>query len=139
MLERLHALLRRARRRPAAAVGPPRLDPAASRPLLGDDPVPLTPTEFRLLAALAAARARPRDAATRSSRRWPHGAVVHENTLDVYVARLRRKLRDLPGAPRDHDGPRVGYRSVRRRRAPLGLRTRLVPRRGRVVAARSGR
>src|SRR5438445_364997 len=23
---------------------------------------------------------------------WPHGAIVHDNTLDVYVARLRRKL-----------------------------------------------
>jgi DNA-binding response OmpR family regulator len=23
---------------------------------------------------------------------WPHGAIVAENTLDQYVARLRRKL-----------------------------------------------
>ena len=26
---------------------------------------------------------------------WPHGAMVRENTLDAYVARLRRKLRQL--------------------------------------------
>jgi len=25
---------------------------------------------------------------------WPHGAIVRENTLDAYVARLRRKLRE---------------------------------------------
>ena len=30
---------------------------------------------------------------------WPHGAIVHENTLDAYVARLRRKLRGSAGAP----------------------------------------
>ena len=26
---------------------------------------------------------------------WPDGAIVHDNTLDAYVARLRRKLREL--------------------------------------------
>ena len=31
---------------------------------------------------------------------WPHGAIVHENTLDTYIARLRRKLSGLPGARR---------------------------------------
>ena len=30
---------------------------------------------------------------------WPDGAIVHDNTLDAYVARIRRKLRDV-GAPR---------------------------------------
>jgi two-component system, OmpR family, response regulator len=24
---------------------------------------------------------------------WPDGAIVHANTLDAYVARIRRKLR----------------------------------------------
>ena len=53
----------------------------------------LTPTEFRLLAALAA---RPGDVLRRTelvAAGWPHGAIVHENTLDAYVARIRRKLR----------------------------------------------
>jgi DNA-binding winged helix-turn-helix (wHTH) protein len=27
---------------------------------------------------------------------WPAGAIVHDNTLDQYVSRLRRKLRTLP-------------------------------------------
>jgi two-component system, OmpR family, response regulator len=26
---------------------------------------------------------------------WPDGAIVHDNTLDTYVGRLRRKLREL--------------------------------------------
>ena len=29
---------------------------------------------------------------------WPDGAIVHDNTLDAYVARIRRKLREA-GAP----------------------------------------
>ena len=59
----------------------------------------LTPTEFRLLAALAG---RPGRALTRHeliAAAWPHGAIVHDNTLDVFVARLRRKLRAIPAAP----------------------------------------
>jgi two-component system OmpR family response regulator len=30
---------------------------------------------------------------------WPYGAVVHDNSLDAYLARLRRKLASLPDAP----------------------------------------
>ena len=30
---------------------------------------------------------------------WPEGAIVHDNTLDVYIGRLRRKLSSLPSAP----------------------------------------
>ena len=41
---------------------------------------------------------------------WPHGAIVHDNTLDTYLARLRRKLRLLPGAPGIATKPGVGYR-----------------------------
>ena len=40
---------------------------------------------------------------------WPHGSFVSENTLDAYVARLRRKLRELPGAPTIHTTHGVGY------------------------------
>jgi two-component system response regulator MprA len=41
---------------------------------------------------------------------WPDGAVVHDNTIDVYLARLRRKLRMLPGAPAITTVHGVGYR-----------------------------
>jgi two-component system response regulator MprA len=40
---------------------------------------------------------------------WPDGAIVHDNTLDVYVARLRRKLGELPGAPGIVTAHGVGY------------------------------
>ena len=70
----------------------------------------LTPTEFRLLARLLA---RPGEAVRRRDlvrAGWPHGAIVHENTLDAYVFRLRRKLRDLASAPRIVTVHGVGYR-----------------------------
>ena len=41
---------------------------------------------------------------------WPHGARVRENTLDAYVARLRRKLASLPAAPAITTVHGVGYR-----------------------------
>jgi two-component system response regulator MprA len=40
---------------------------------------------------------------------WPHGARVRDNTLDAYVARLRRKLATLPGAPHITTVHGVGY------------------------------
>jgi Response regulators consisting of a CheY-like receiver domain and a winged-helix DNA-binding domain len=30
---------------------------------------------------------------------WPEGSMVHDNTLDVYIASIRRKLATLPDAP----------------------------------------
>jgi two-component system, OmpR family, response regulator len=70
----------------------------------------LTPTEFRLLAALAG---RPGKSISRQElirTAWPLGAIVQDNTLDVYIARIRRKLRDLPEAPTIKTLHGVGYR-----------------------------
>jgi two-component system response regulator MprA len=40
---------------------------------------------------------------------WPPGAIVHANTLDAFVARVRRKLREV-GAPEAIETVRgVGY------------------------------
>jgi two-component system response regulator MprA len=41
---------------------------------------------------------------------WPDGAVVHDNTLDVYLARLRKKLARLPTEARIGTVHGVGYR-----------------------------
>jgi two-component system response regulator MprA len=41
---------------------------------------------------------------------WPHGAFVRQNTLDAYVARLRRKLKELEHAPEITTVHGVGYR-----------------------------
>jgi two-component system, OmpR family, response regulator len=112
---RLQALLRRAdqaRRRagPTVVGGDLVLDPAELTMSVDGDAQPLTPTEFRLLAALAA---RPGKALARAElvrTAWPHGAIVQDNTLDVYVARLRRKLRALPNAPVIKTVHGMGYR-----------------------------
>jgi two-component system response regulator MprA len=72
--------------------------------------VPLSPTEFRLLARLLA---RPGEAVRRRDlirAGWPLGAIVRDNTLDAYIARLRRKLRDLPEPPAIVTVHGVGYR-----------------------------
>jgi two-component system OmpR family response regulator len=107
---RLHALLHRAGAQALTETAGLLLDPTAHTVQSGERTLSLTPTEFRLLAALAA-----RPGATLRRRQliragWPEGAMVHDNTLDVYLARLRRKLRELPGAPAITTVHGVGYR-----------------------------
>jgi two-component system OmpR family response regulator len=109
LLVRVHALCRRAPGPEPSAAVRLMLDPAAHAIVNGELTVRLTPTEFRLLAALAA---RPGDVVRRAalvSAAWPDGAIVHDNTLDAYLARIRRKLRDA-GAPATVETARgVGY------------------------------
>lgn len=94
---RVDALLRR---RPAAIDPPPpepgvlTLDPAAMAIVNGPAQVTLTPTEFRLLAALASRRGAVTRRAALVSAGWPEGAIVQDNTLDAYMTRIRRKLRE---------------------------------------------
>jgi two-component system response regulator MprA len=109
LLARLHALIRRGGADLTAQVGRLRLDPGAHAATSGGVRAALTPTEFRILARLAA---EPGDAVRRRQlieAAWPHGAIVHENTLDVYIARLRRKLAVLPDAPEIATVHGVGY------------------------------
>jgi two-component system response regulator MprA len=110
VVARLHALLRRAGGDPALAAAGLRLDPTELTVSQDDASVPLTPTEFRLLAALAArhGKAYIRNELIRAA--WPFGAIVHDNTLDVYIARLRRKLRVLPDPPAIVTMHGTGYR-----------------------------
>jgi two-component system OmpR family response regulator len=110
LVARLRALLRRTGADPATAVGSLRLDPVAHAVASGDRSVALTPTEFRVLAALAG---RPGEVLRRRElvrAAWPDGAIVHDNTLDQYVARLRRKLRDVSGETMISTAHGVGYR-----------------------------
>jgi two-component system response regulator MprA len=110
LVARLHALIRRSGGEGAVEAAGLRLDPVTHALHHGDASVPLTPTEFRLLARLLA---RPGEAVRRRDlvrAAWPHGAIVRENTLDAYVARLRRKLKDLGGAPEIMTVHGVGYR-----------------------------
>lgn len=109
---RIRAALRRAGREPAREAGGLRLDPVAHVVEVHGAPVPLTPTEFRLLACLMAAPGAVvrRRALLRAA--WPEGAQVSENTLDQYLVRLRRKLREAD-SPRGISTVRgVGYRYI---------------------------
>jgi two-component system, OmpR family, response regulator len=109
LVARLQALLRRARVELAVETGGLKLDPVAHAAFAGDVRVLLTPTEFRLLARLVA---NPGEAVRRRDlmrAAWPHGGHVRDNTLDAYLARLRRKLSELPEAPAITTVHGVGY------------------------------
>jgi two-component system OmpR family response regulator len=109
LLARLEALIRRSGAERVVEAGAMVLDPTKHAVAIGSRTVLLTPTEFRLLAKLAAS---PGEAIRRRAlieTGWPHGAVVYDNTLDAYVARLRRKVCTLPGAPQIATVRGVGY------------------------------
>jgi two-component system response regulator MprA len=109
LIARLEALSRRSGRSRSAEVAGLVLDPARHAASCGGETVPLTPTEFRLLAKLAASPGETVRRRALAETGWPHGAVVHDNTLDAYIARLRRKMSSLPGAPKIVTVRGVGY------------------------------
>jgi two-component system, OmpR family, response regulator len=109
LIVRVAALLRRAAPEPEPAGSGLRLDPAAHAVRCGEKVEALTPTEFRLLATLAA---RPGDVVRRrelTAAAWPDGAIVNDNTLDAYIARLRRKLREVGSAEEIATARGVGH------------------------------
>jgi DNA-binding response OmpR family regulator len=110
LVARLNAVLRRSSDEEALEVAGLRLDPLRHSVGDGEVETPLTPIEFRLLAALLS---RPGEAVRRRElirAGWPHGAIVRENTLDAYVVRVRRKLKQLERAPEIRTVHGVGYR-----------------------------
>jgi DNA-binding response OmpR family regulator len=100
LVARVHAILRRVTR-PAEArseaaallhIGPVELDPAGRRARRGGEPVHLTPTEFDILALLAA---RPGLVFTREkllAQVWGYRDGFGARTVDSHVQALRRKL-----------------------------------------------
>jgi two-component system OmpR family response regulator len=109
LVARLRALLRRSAADPMLEARGLRLDPIAQTVQSGDTRVTLTPTEFRLLAALAGQPGEPLHRRDLRAAAWPSGGVVHDNTLDAHLARLRRKLREVPDAPEIRTVHGVGY------------------------------
>jgi DNA-binding response OmpR family regulator len=107
---RLRAALRRAAPPPAATAGDLVLDAVRHTVDVRDNRVGLTPTEFRLLAALMAASGGivARRELIRAG--WPEGAQVHDNTLDQYLTRLRRKLREAGSTRTVGTARGVGHR-----------------------------
>ncbi|MER7789466.1 response regulator transcription factor [Streptomyces sp. NPDC097640] len=91
---RLRAVLKRATATAVASVGDLVLDAVDLSLTVRGARVALSPTEFRLLATLVAADGtlvRRRELVRAG---WPEGAQVSDNTLDQYLSRLRRKLRE---------------------------------------------
>ncbi|MBC7631586.1 response regulator transcription factor [Aeromicrobium sp.] len=94
ILVRIQALDRRHRRTDISASGLT-LNPDSLSMQAGEHEASLTPTEFRLLAAIASqpgAVVRRRAAVAAA---WPDGAIVNENTIDSYIRRLRVKLASI--------------------------------------------
>lgn len=96
---------------PTRHIGPLSLDLASRQVFLGRDPVPLTRTEFDILAALSS-----RPGLVWSRRQlietvWGEPWVGNDHLVDVHVGHLRRKLGDDPSEPRFVFTVRgVGYR-----------------------------
>jgi DNA-binding response OmpR family regulator len=114
LVARLRALLRRSQNGDPPVLdgelGGLILDPAAHAATGPGGSVQLTPTEFRLLAALAG---RPGTVLRRRElvgAAWPDGAVVYDNTLDQYIVRMRRKLREIAADAAIVTVRGVGYR-----------------------------
>ncbi|MFO1282856.1 MAG: phosphate regulon transcriptional regulator PhoB [Burkholderiales bacterium] len=92
---RIKAVLRR--RAPEAAqealsVGPICLDPTTHRVSVGDRPVALGPTEFRLLRFFLARPERVHSRAQLLDQVWGDQVYIEERTVDVHIRRLRLAL-----------------------------------------------
>ncbi|HEV2011173.1 MAG TPA: response regulator transcription factor [Candidatus Limnocylindria bacterium] len=113
LLARVRALLRRAPRSAgpatAADIDGLRIDTRTHSARMGRDELPLTPTEFRLLAALAA---RPGELVDRKAllrAGWPEERDPDPEWLKAHLARLRSKL-EAAGAPVPANVRGVGYK-----------------------------
>ena len=111
LIARLRALLRRTPGLlPVAVAGDLRLDPAVHAVASGETTVPLTPTEFRLLGVMVGRHGETVRRRELIATAWPDGAIVHDNTLDVYLGRLRKKLAELPTDAQIGTVHGVGYK-----------------------------
>jgi DNA-binding response OmpR family regulator len=110
VVARVRALLRTARSASPTSFGTVRLDPVMHAVSGESGAVTLTPTEYRVLSALAEGRGGivRRQELVRAG--WPEGAIVHDNTLDQYITRLRSKLRKVTIGTAIVTTRGVGYR-----------------------------
>jgi two-component system, OmpR family, response regulator len=70
----------------------------------------LTPTEFRVLAAIVSRSGEVVRRRTVVAAGWPDGAVVSENTIDSFLRRIRAKLEAIDSPARIETVRGVGFR-----------------------------
>jgi two-component system phosphate regulon response regulator PhoB len=95
LLARIRAVMRRARdddEDGSVAVGTIRIDGAAHRVFAGDQPVPIGPTEYRLLHFFITHPARDYSRSQLLAHVWGGSVSVEERTVDVHIRRLRKTL-----------------------------------------------
>jgi DNA-binding response OmpR family regulator len=115
---RINAHLRRAAlgesgagREGVLTVGALQIDNAARRLKLGDDEIPLTMTEFNLLAVLAANPERVLTRAQLRDKVWGYPHDLDDHSVDPHVQRLRRKLAEHSNSGVNLEAvPGLGYR-----------------------------
>ncbi|MBK8293411.1 MAG: response regulator transcription factor [Solirubrobacterales bacterium] len=110
LVARLRALARRAPVTSKEEVGDLRLDPVRHVLTSGEQSAELTPTEFRLTGALMSRSGEVIRRREMIAAAWPSGAIVHDNTVDVYVRRLRKKIAEVKSETEIHTVHGVGYR-----------------------------
>lgn len=111
VLARLEVLAARHRPAPPGPAGF-QLDPASHAVRTAHGEVLLSPTEYRMLAAIAA---RPGEVVRRRTvvaAAWPDGAIVSENTVDSFLRRIRTKLDSIGSPVRIETVRGVGFRVV---------------------------
>ena len=86
------------------------LDPVAHAARAPGGEVLLTPTEFRVLAAIVSRRGEVVRRRTVVAAGWPDGAVVSENTVDSFLRRIRAKLESIDSPTRIETVRGVGFR-----------------------------
>jgi DNA-binding response OmpR family regulator len=95
LIARVEVLARRGRLVVATAATDLVLDPARHSVSCNGREAMLTPTEFRMLAAITS---RPGEVVRRRAvvaAAWPQGGMVSDNTVDSYVRRIRVKLAEV--------------------------------------------
>ncbi len=95
LLARIRAVMRRARdddEDGSVNVGNIRIDGAAHRVFVGDVPVPIGPTEYRLLHFFMTHAERVYSRSHLLDHVWGGSVYVEERTVDVHIRRLRKTL-----------------------------------------------
>jgi two-component system phosphate regulon response regulator PhoB len=116
MLARVHAMLRRLAPQATSnpiEIGGLYIDPVKYRVTAGNQPVTLSPTEFRLLHFLMSHPERVHTRSNLLDKVWGMNAFLDERTVDAHVGRLRGALEDTGYHANIETVRGVGYRFIK--------------------------